>query len=142
MAAEAVLVLIDDGGDDGDSVVGADAGGIFLGDAVLRRRREDVDLSGAMSVVAIDAGGMAIIVELSALGSIVRVGGRGKRMSDFGGSVLGEDTGRSGCNIGAAIVTGDAILLVLTAKKARGALSVVRRVAGNARVLRDSRVTS
>ncbi len=63
MTAEAILVLIDDGGDDGDSVVGSDAGDVFLRNSNLRRRRKRIHLLGAVSVVAVDACGMAIVVE-------------------------------------------------------------------------------
>ncbi len=95
-----------------------------------------------MSVVAIDAGGMAVVVEQRALGSIVRGGGRGKWMSDFGRNILGEDAGRGGRDVGAAIVAGDAILLIGAAQQTGRPLGVVGGVAADAGILGDSGVAA
>ena len=56
------------------------------------RRREGRHLLRAVSVVAIHAGGVAIVVEQRVFGRIVRIGPAGKRMADLG--ELGEDVRR------------------------------------------------
>ena len=96
VAAQAILILINGGGKRADTVGGADAGDVFLRDADEGRRREDANLLGAVRVVAIDASGMAVVVEQVCFCRVVRVGGCWKRMSDLGGGVLGKDVGIRG----------------------------------------------
>src|SRR5580704_18752586 len=86
-----------------------------------------------MTIVAVDAGGVAIVVEHHACGGIVRIDARGKRMADL--REFGEYVRNSGRNIRSAAVAREAVLLVRRAQQTRGALAIVRRVAGEAGIL-------
>src|SRR5580700_3274178 len=79
-----------------------------------------------MAVVAVDAGGVAIVVEHHAFGGIVGIDARGKRMADL--REFGEYVRNSGRNIRSAAVARETVLLVRRAQQARGALAIVRRV--------------
>ena len=63
-------------------------------------------------------------------------------MTDLGRSVFGEDAGGRRREIRSAVVAGNAVLLVLSAKQPRRPLRIVRRMARDARVLRYGGVTS
>src|SRR5271154_6235484 len=95
-----------------------------------------------MSVVAIYAGRMPIVVQQRVLGRIVGIRCCGERMPHLGSGILGEDAGRRRRDIRAAIVTADAVLLILSTKQPRRSLSIVRGVAANACVLRHGWVAS
>ena len=88
VAAQAVLILIDRGRKHAGSVAGVDAGDVFLRDANERRKRKYSDHLGPMSIVAVHAGGMTVVVEQRVLGGIVRIGRAGKWMPDLGRGVL------------------------------------------------------
>ena len=51
------------------------------------------DRFGPVRTVAVNAGGVAIVVEQRALGGVVRIGRGGERMPDLGRGVLGKDVG-------------------------------------------------
>ncbi len=74
MAAQAGFILIDGGDEDGDSVEGADAGGTLLRGTHCRRRsiRNSFRVSG-VGVVAVDAGGVAVVVQHRRFGGIVKI---------------------------------------------------------------------
>ena len=71
----------------------------------------------------------------------MRIGRGGEGMADLWSSVLGEDAGRRGRDVRAPVVAGDAILLVGSAQQAGRSLRIVRRVARDASILRNRRVT-
>ena len=93
VAAQAVFILIDGRRKDRHAIRGADAGYVLLRDADQRRRREDADLLRTMCVVAIDAGGVTIVVQQRGFGCIVRIGRRREGMANLGRCVFRKDVG-------------------------------------------------
>src|SRR5271155_2222081 len=94
MTPEAVLVLIDGRVKNGRTVGGADASDVLLRNANERRHGKRSDLGRSMSVVAIDASCMAVVIEQYALGRIMRSGAGREWMTDLGRDILGKDAGR------------------------------------------------
>ncbi len=78
VAAKAVFILIDGGRQYAGPIAGVNAGNVLLRDADERRRREDPDRLRAVSGVAVHAGGVTVVVEQRALGSVVRIGCAGE----------------------------------------------------------------
>ena len=143
MATEAVLILIDRGLEHAGSVAGVDARNVFLGDADQGRNGKYANLFGAVRIVAVNAGGVAVVVQQRVFGGVVRISGGRKWMPDLGRRVFGEyvGAGRHRRDI-RAVVAGYAVLLILTAQQPCRAAGIVWRMAGNAGSGGHGRVTS
>ena len=72
MATEAVLILIDCGLEHAGSVAGVDARNVFLGDADQGRNGKYANLFGAVRIVAVNAGGVAVVVQQRVFGGVER----------------------------------------------------------------------
>lgn len=147
MAAEAGFILIDGGRKNSDAVDTADAGDAILGRTNRGRRGEKSERAAAVGVVAINAGGMTVVVEDSGLRGVVAIGAGGQEVRDF--CKLGVNIWGHWRNIAGAAVAGDAILRAgidagsggrRRTLQPRGAARVVLHVARGACVGCDGRI--
>src|SRR5664280_2975591 len=140
VATQTIFVLIDGRIKDGYAVRGTDSGNPTLRHANGRRRREDSHLVGRMSVVAVRARGMPVVVQQNVLGSVVCIVTRRKRMSHLG--KLGVDIWDRRVEIRTAVVASNAVLLIRPAQQAHRPLRVVWHMAGDTRVLRHRAIAA
>ena len=91
-------------------------------------------MSRSVAAVAVDAGGVAVVVEKRGLGGIMLIGRGREGVSGLWRSVFGEDVERDRRDVGAAVVAGDAILFVGAAEEAGWSLRIVWSVARDAGV--------
>ena len=85
-----------------------------------------------VSIVAVGAGGVPIIVQQHIFGCIVRIVSRGKRMSCLG--ELGKDVRDGRREVGAAVVAAGAVLLIRPVQQTRRSQRIVRCMAGDASI--------
>src|SRR5664279_5251908 len=93
-----------------------------------------------MSVVAVRARGMPVVVQQNVLGSVVCIVTRRKRMSNLG--KLGVDIWDRRVEIRTAVVASNAVLLIRPAQQAHRPLRVVWHMAGDTRVLRHRAIAA
>src|SRR5208282_4203904 len=96
-----------------------------------------------MSVVAIHTSSVPVVIQQRALGGVVRIRRCREWMPHLWRSVFSEDINgqRLGSDV-CAVVARDTVLLIGSAKQSRRSLGIMRRMAGNACILRNCRVAS
>ncbi len=147
MAAEATFILVDGRADHGDAVDGAHSGDVCLRRSNRGRQGEGGRLIRGVRVVAVHAGGVAIVIEHGGFRFIVDVGARGQEMGNLGEFAV--NIWSRGRNVCSTAVAGNAVLRAgidagcsgrCQTHQPRGAVGVVLRVAGSAGVDGDGGV--
>ena len=137
MAAQAVLILIDGGRQHVIPSLALMPAMSFCEMRISGGGGNDATGSDPCAVVAVHAGRMTVVVE-QVLGGIVRIGRRRETDARPWARRTRQTRWRMAHrrDVRAAVVAGNAILLILAAQQSRRPAGVMRRMAGNAGVLR------
>ena len=144
MAAQTILILIDHRSKNRDTIQSADPADARLRWTQHGRRGELRRLIGGVSIVAIDARGMTVVVQQHCFGSIVDVVPGWQGMAGLRN--LGHNVERRGRQVGAPVVTRHAILRnrIISRRRRRGRAQqpcwrncIVRHMTGRACIHSD-----